>query len=407
MKRTWSEPNPLIRNRAELCIAQGSLTNSKRPSVFIEGIYPTHAKSGRGVTLITDEGRFIDYCGALGSNLYGYGNYTVINSVTSQLMGGSLYSLGSHLEVEVAERLKGLFSFVDLWKFGKNGSDVAGAALKIARAYTGRDLVLSDGYHGFNDDFISMSPPALGIPRRGWIKPLVDNWDLIPHAACVIIEPVILDYSLERKAELARIREECTKHGTVLIFDEIITGFRFKKLCVAKYFGIEPDLILLGKAMGGGLPLSAVGGKKELMNCGEYFYSGTFFGDTVALAACRAVIEMNTNAKLKYSIDELWSSGQYFLDLFNALDERVQIVGYPTRGAFQGDERTKALFWQEAAKAKILFGPSWFFGYSSPEFTELVINVCRDIFNRIKSNMVELEGQMPKKPFAQSLRERS
>ena len=395
-------PDYAIKNRADNCISQGALTNSKRLSTFIDGVYPSHASHGLGAVLYANKKPFIDYYGALGSNLFGYGNRLIGDAIVERFHRGATMSLSSETEVEAAEALKSVFNF-DLWKFGKNGSDVCNASIKIARAYTRKDLVLSDGYHGNGDDFISMSPPALGIPKRNWILPLEDNWDLIPHAACVIIEPVVLDYSRDRLDYLKRLREECTKHNTVLIYDEIITGFRFKKLSVSNCFNIQPDIILLGKVMGGGLALSAMGGRKEMMNCGEYFYSGTFFGETCSLAACIKILSLLKSDK--YKIDNLWAQGDIFLNKFNELSDQVKIVGYPTRGSFVGDELTKSLLWQEACKAGILFGPSWFFNFALPEHTDIVISTCKDIIGRIKTNSVKLEGKMPVKTFSQKQRE--
>jgi glutamate-1-semialdehyde 2,1-aminomutase len=390
------------KNRAELAIAQGALTNSKRPSTFIEGVYPTHVDRGRGARLYSEGREYLDYIGGLGTNLLGYGNFHVGEAVMRRFMQGATLSLSSQLEVEAAERLKAIVPWTELWKFTKSGTEACNAAIKIARAYTGRDLVLSDGYHGHGDDFISLSAPALGVPKRPWMSRL--DPDLIKDAAAVIVEPVVTDYSRERKAYLESLKAECEKHGTVLIFDEIITGFRFPGLTVSKYFGIEPDLILLGKAIGGGLPLSAIGGKKAVMNCGEYFISGTFFGETVSLAACMETINLLKKDGTKYSIDELWKSGQQFLDRFNELSPHLKIVGYPTRGVFEGSDLVKALFWQEACKAGILFGPSWFFNFPLASETDAVIPICRDIFSRIHLGGVRLEGQMPKKPFAQTVR---
>lgn len=391
------------RSRAELSIAQGALTNSKRPTTFIDTVYPTHATGGKGSVLFANGKSYIDYYGGLGSNLLGYGNPHIKDAITERFSRGATLSLSSEIEVDLAEKLKAIFLFTDLWKFGKNGSDVCGAAIRVARAFTGRDLVLSDGYHGIWDDFISMSPPAYGIPKRDWIKPL--DFSLIKDAAAVIIEPVMLDFSKDRKAYLEALRKECDKHGTVLIFDEIITGFRFPKFSVSNYFGVFPDIVLIGKAMGGGLPISAMGGKKEIMNCGEYFYSGTFFGETCSMAACLKTIELMRENTSKYSLDDLWERGQEFLDRFNALCPEVQIAGYPTRGAFQGSEVIRAVFWQEAIKAGVLFGPSWFFNFCLPDYTDQVITVCRDIFTRIKAGSVLFHGKMPTKPFAQKLRE--
>jgi 4-aminobutyrate aminotransferase-like enzyme len=531
------------RNRAELSIAQGALTNSKRPSVFVDGVYPTHASHGRGALLWADGKPYIDYVCGLGTNLLGYANSSVHNAIGAQFAKGATLSLSSEMEVELAEKLKGLFLFADLWKFGKNGTDAANAAIRIARAYHGvryenenlyelqgspaargipqepvedgwleeqlqglcegvsqnaeshrdasqssagicengkgagdrkaarpkkrtaltgngpasdilaceagnqkrhldkaalrslwqqsasasprlqqttgrsmavsptshgntpRVLILSEGYHGTGGEFIGLTPPHCGIVRDPYTLPLAGNWDLIKKAAAVIIEPVVLDYSQERREWLKALREECTKHGTVLIYDEIITGFRFPGYAVAKATGIFPDMILLGKALGGGLPLSAIGGRKEIMNCGEYFVSGTFFGETVSLAACRALIDVVHKDGSKFNMTDLWSAGDHFIYKFNELHPDLKIVGYPTRGAFQGDPMVKALLWQEACRAGILFGPSWFFNFPLMEYTDTVIPICRDIFNRIKTGSVRLDGKMPQATFAQKQRE--
>jgi glutamate-1-semialdehyde 2,1-aminomutase len=392
-----------LRNRAELSISQGALTNSKRPQTFIEGVYPTHASSGRGALLTCNKKRYVDYICGLGTSLLGYGNAGIAKAIYNQYLIGSTVSLSTELEIEVAEKLKGLFLFTDLWKFTKTGTEACQAALRIARSYNGRSLVLSEGYHGWSDDFVSMSPPAIGVPARDWMAQF--DWELIPKAAAVIVEPVILDYGPERREFLIKLRDECTKHNTVLIFDEIITGFRFPKYSVATCFGIFPDIILLGKAMGGGLPLSAIGGRKEVMKSPDFFVSGTFFGETCSLAACKALIDIVHKDGSPFSMKNLWEKGAHFLEKFNAIDPRIQIKGYPSRGAFQGDPALKALLWQEAVKAGILFGPSWFFNFPLADFTETVTHTCRDIVGRINLGAITLQGKPPQTPFAQKVRE--
>jgi glutamate-1-semialdehyde 2,1-aminomutase len=391
-----------IKNRAELSIAQGALTNSKRPSTFVEGIYPTHASGGQGCYLFAEGRSYVDYYGALGTNLVGYGHAIIAEAVAARFKKGATLSLSSETEVVLAEKLKEIVPWTDLWKFTKGGTDACAAAIKIARAFTGRELVLSDGYHGWSDDFISLTSPGLGVPKRDCVGVL--DFERIQNAAAVIVEPVQLDYSRERKEWLLKLREACTKSGTILIFDEIITGFRFPGFSVSKYFGVEPDMIILGKAMAGGMPLSAIGGKKAVMNCGEYFISGTFFGETVSMEASLAFLSLLTRNTAKYSMDELWRQGAVFLERFNELHPDLKINGYPSRGAFQGDANLKALFWQEACRAGVLFGPSWFFNFPLAAETESVIPVCKDIFSRIKVGAVRLEGNAPSTPFAQKLR---
>lgn len=391
--------------RAQECIAQGALTNSKRPESLVMGIYPTHVVKGHGCYIWDTEGRrYIDYICGLGSSLFGYGNETMKRAVKDQLDNfGPVLSLPTVREVETAETLKKMFPFVDAVKFLKSGTEACIAAVRIARAKTGMDLVLSEGYHGWSDGFIGLMPPALGIPKTQHFQKLTDDSDLT-NVAAVIIEPIITNMSPERIAWLHQLREKCTLSGTMLIFDEIITGFRFPKFSVSSFLGIDPDLICLGKAIAGGLPLSAVGGKYDVMNCAEYFVSSTFAGDTLALNSCKALME--AMLKGKYDIQMLWVKGQQFLDKFNTIwPEMIRIDGYPTRGVFAGDPMVKALLWQEACKAGVLFGPSWWINFPLVEESDNVIGICTEILGRIQQKQVNLEGTPPRSPFAERARQ--
>lgn len=389
--------------RERECIAQGALTNSKRPSCLVRGVYPTHLKRGHGCFVWDTQGKqYCDFIGGLGCNILGYANQEVNAAVIERLGHGTTLSLATPLEVECAEKVKEIFPFVDRVKFLKTGSDACSAAIRIARAKTGRNLVLSDGYHGFHDDFVSLSPPALGVPMPRSIERL-ENWDNVPVAA-VIVEPIMTEMSNERLEWLKNLRERCTKNGAVLIFDEVISGFRFPKLSVSNYYGITPDLICLGKAMANGLPISVVGGKRDIMECGEYFVSSTFAGETLSLAAAlKTMTLLQTN---KYDINYLWEKGQSFITQFNSIAPEIALIeGYPTRGALKGEALPRALFMQEACRAGILFGPSWFFNFKHIEVAESVLNTCKDIMTRIRTGSVKLEGEIPSSPFAQRMRD--
>jgi glutamate-1-semialdehyde aminotransferase len=349
----------------------------------------------------TKRNKYVDFICGLGSNLLGYGDVEIANAIYTAARDGLTLSLGSPLEVEYAEKLKTIFPWVDHIKLLKTGTEAGMSAIKIARAFTSRELVLSEGYHGYSDDFVSLTPPALGVPKRHWMGEL-KHCPIDDRVAAVIVEPVITDASDKRKAELQWYREQCTKAGALLIFDEVITGFRFPKFSVSNYFGIEPDLIVLGKAIGGGMPLAVVGGKKAIMNDVEYFVSSTFAGERASLAAGLKVIEL---LKGKRRIEELWIAGEQFQAKFNKLHPELKIEGYPTRGVFKGDTLVKALFWQEACKAGMLFGPSWFFNFHHIPLIDDVISASKDILTRIKTGAIELEGEMPKVPYAQKQRE--
>lgn len=268
-------------------------------------------------------------------------------------------------------------------------------------------LILSEGYHGMGDEWISLTPPALGIPPiHAFTKKLSEDFTFeeIREADAVILEPVMLDATENRRKWLLKLRDFCTKTHTVLIFDEIVTGFRWPRFSVANEWEIEPDIILLGKAMANGLPISCVAGKRDIMNCGEYFVSSTFAGETLSLVAAKKTMEL---LQTKYKLQDLWEKGQLWLHEFNSFaPEKIRIDGYPTRGRFEGDAEFKALFFQEACEAGILFGPSWFFNFPLAEETQ-ILSTLKEIICRIQSGNVKLKGEMPRSPFAEQMRKAS
>ncbi len=393
-----------LHRRAQLCIAQNYLTNSKRPESLVKGVYPTHVKRGQGCFLWDHQGKkYLDFITGLGTNLLGYGHDRVNAAIAAQLAHGYSHSLATHLELETAEKLKELFPFVDAVKWTKTGSDACSAAVRIARAKTGRDWILSEGYHGTDDGFVSLTPPAVGVPPNQHVRKYVDLPETWGDVAAIIVEPVITDASDARRAWLQQLRTDCTKHGVLLIFDEIITGFRWPKFSVAECWGITPDLICLGKAIAGGMPLAAVGGKYSVMNCDEYFISSTYAGETLSLAAGKEVM---TLLQTQYDCSWLWANGQRFLDEFNSLlPEKITIDGYPSRGAFKGDLLTRGLFFQEACKAGMLFGPGWWLNYPLIDEAKNAMVSIKAIMERIKRGEVKLEGELPQSPHAQRARE--
>lgn len=394
-----------FQDRANACIAQGALTNSKRASTFVEGVYPTHLTHGKGCYVWDTNGKkYFDFICGLGSNILGYAQDDVNKSICAQVQRGATLSLGTPLELQVAEKLKNLFPFVDCMKFLKTGTEACMAAVRIARAATGRSIVLSEGYHGHSDEFISLTPPAYGVPYHGFTARLSDNEKISEKIAAIIIEPIMTDFSSARIQWLRNLRRECTKNGTLLIFDEIITGFRFPRFSVSNYLEIEPDLICLGKGIANGMPLSVVAGKKEIMNCAdEYFVSSTFAGETLSLAAADRVIDLMRG---QFKIDALWQKGEEWLKEFNSIwSEMIRIEGYATRGRFEGDPMVKALFFQESVDSGLLFGPSWFFNFPTSEKSDITLPAVRDIICKIKSGSVKLRGKMPQSPFADKARQ--
>lgn len=391
-----------MQRRARECIAQNALTNSKREECFIEGVFPTHIKHAYKCYLKdVDNKKYIDYICALGTNLFGYGNYFISDAICDALRDGAVYSLASDIEVLFAEEIKGKFPFIDKIKILKEGSAGCAAAIKIARAFTDREYVLSEGYHGWHDAFVQLTPPAHGVVIDQKVQAYSDDIDecFLKVCAAVIVEPVILDASDERRNWLQSLREKCTKHGCLLIFDETITAFRFQEYSVAKAWNILPDIWIGGKALGGGLPISVVGGRKEIMDC-DYFVSSTWAGDRVAIAAARKALELVTG---DYHPSYLWANGEQFLNRFNSLDPRLEIRGYPSRGRFNQNSFF-TLFSQEMCDAGVLFGPSWFYNKDLHFEMDNVISLASRAVDRIKAGKVQLRGKPPQSPFAERSR---
>ena len=395
------ETNFSLWHRQQETIAQGALTNSKHPHMHIFGVSPTHAVRSKDCYIWdVDNKRYLDYICGLGTNLVGYGNELVADYVEKFLRGGVSPSLPTPVEIQAVEELRAMLPMAERVKWLKSGSEACAAALIIARAYTGRALVYSDGYHGFNAEFTSLTPPAWGCPPTNNIEklPPLDQVDL-SNAAAVIVEPVITDWSNERKKYLYELHEKCQKAGCLLIFDEIITGFRFTQHFVSRWLNIEPDLVCLGKAVANGLPLSAVVGPKKIMD-GNYFVSSTYAGDVISLSA--AVKTMNLlKANQDYSIETLWDAGRRFKEAFNEIEpEIVRMDGYPTRGVFTGTAEAKALFFQEMATAGILFCNSWFINFHLAKHHGETLNIAKSVLTRIKTGQAKMRGAMPQSPFS-------
>ncbi len=392
------------KRRASDAISQGALTNSKRPECFVVGPYPTHITRGEGCFLFdTSNKKYIDYVCGLGTNLIGYANPVITKTISDQAALGVLHSLSSTTEVLAAEKIKDKIGFIKKVRFFKAGTEACMAAIRIACAHTERSKILSDGYHGWSDAFISLMPPHLGVPEFSHISKFTDLTQITTEIACVIVEPVITDYSPERLQYLQQLKAKCKSTGTLLIFDEIITGFRFPKWTFSQWSGVYPDIICLGKAIANGMPLAVVGMGQCIGDDKEWFASGSYCGETLSLAVMMKVIDLLTNV---YSLDDLWLAGESFQKSFNSIwPEKIRIDGYPSRGVFVGDDMVKALLWQECVKAGILFGSSFFYNFRHMDFNDLIINSIKDVIIKIQSGSVKLEGSMPKKPFAQTMRE--
>lgn len=277
-------------------------TYSKSYRYFCQGLAPSYIDHGEGCYIYDVDGnKFIDYMCALGPISVGYNIPSVNEAVIAQVKKFASASLQSELEVELAEKLCEIVPCAEMVRFVKNGSDATTAAIRLARAYTGRDVVLMSGYHGMHDWSIGASENHKGVPDA--VRALTKNFfyndleDLemklkADNVAAVILEPIQSDGPKE--GYLAAVKELAHKYGALLIFDEVVSGFRYALGGASELYHVKPDMAAFGKGMGNGYPISAVAGKKELLSQIEegVFVSTTFGGDSIAMAASLATIKI-------------------------------------------------------------------------------------------------------------------
>ena len=287
--------------RAEQTIPLGSQTFSKSRTQYPVGISPLYAARAKGAEIWDIDGNhYIDLVSALASVTLGYGDKGVEKSVAKQLKLGVSMSLPGVLEAEVAELIVEMVPSAEMVRFGKNGSDATSAAIRLARAYTGRDHIIVCGYHGWQDWYIGATSRNKGVPdsvSRLTHKFEYNNIDSLRtllnefncEIAAVIMEP--MNISSPDPGFLESVQTLTRSAGALLIFDETITGFRFARGGAQELFGITPDLSTFGKGMANGFPLSAVVGRRDvMMEMEKIFFSGTFGGELLSLASAKYVL---------------------------------------------------------------------------------------------------------------------
>ena len=282
-------------------VPMASQTFSKSHLQYVLGAAPLFLKRGKGCRVEDVDGNdYVDYVSGLMSIILGYCDPDVDAAIIRQMENGISFSLATELEYQLSEMLKRIIPCCDMVRFGKNGSDATTAAIRLARAYTGKDNVIVAGYHGWHDWYIGTTTRDLGVPGavRGLTQkvPFGDACRLEdifksagPGIAALILEPATT--VAPPQGYLQAVRELCTQYGVVLIFDEIVSGFRIALGGAQENYGVIPDLACFGKAMGNGMPISAVVGRESIMKLMEdIFFSATFGGETLSLAASIATI---------------------------------------------------------------------------------------------------------------------
>lgn len=314
----------------------GSQTFSKSHIQFPASQAPLYVTHADGCRIFDVDGNdYVDMVSAILPVILGYRDPDVDLAIRRQLDKGIIFSLATKEEAELAELLCHHIPCAESVKFGKSGTDVTTAAIRLARAYTGRDHILVGGYHGWADWSMAVSDRSSGIPAR--VKAMshsLSSYDesYPEHVAAIIVEPN------DNPEKLKALREYCTKHGIVLIFDEIITGFRYSMGGAQKLFGVTPDLACFGKAMGNGMPISAVVGRRDIMRLmqppNNIFYSGTMFGEALSIAAAIATIH---KLDKENAIDAIWKRGETLaaevtsIIEYGGLDAAIELKGVGPR----------------------------------------------------------------------------
>lgn len=373
MSKRYQNSETLL-ERALQTIPLGSQTFSKSKTQLPYGVSPYFVERAQGSRFWDADGNeYIDFANALACVTLGYRDPDVDGAVLRQMENGVTFSLPHRLEMEVAEMLVEMIPCAEKVRFAKNGTDATSGAIRVARAHTGRERVAVCGYHGWQDWYIGSTTRDLGVPRA--VKELTHKFvyneaTTLQHLlethpgefAAVILEP--MNFAFPQNGFLEEIKALAHRHGALLIFDETITGFRVALGGAQELFGVVPDLATFGKGIANGYPLSALVGKAEYMEVVEkIFFSGTFGGETLSLAAAKAVLG---KLRREQVLETLKMRGQKLLDGVNqlisdlAISHLLSVCGHPSwsfllfkdASPFTSWE-TKTLFMQEMFKRGI------------------------------------------------------
>lgn len=387
----------------ELIPAQ-TQTLAKGPGQNIKGVAPKYLQRGKGSHVWDVDGNeYIDFTMAVGPLSLGYAYDKVDDAIREQLKDGITFSLMHPLEVEVAQLINKVVPNAESVRYSKVGADVTSAAVRLARAYTGRNKVLCCGYHGWHDWYIAVTDRNKGIPQSiqdlsytfnyNDIQSVIDSID--EDTACVILEPFVFDEPKDNF--LHKLRDICTENGTVLIFDEMWTGFRVAVGGAQEYFGVKADLACFSKAVANGMPISILTGKKEIMQLLEkdVFFFTTFGGEALSLAAVKAtvteIIEKNVPAYLA-------KQGRKLKDGYNAIANKLgmdytKCSGFDCRTIITFDAEKsgcnplemKSLVQQEMIKRGILWGGFHNMSFShTDEDIEYTLKAYEDVLPILK-----------------------
>jgi glutamate-1-semialdehyde 2,1-aminomutase len=425
-KVAFNDNYPSIKKSDELysialdLIPATTQTLAKGPQQNVKGIAPKYLAKGKGSHVWDVDGNeYIDYNMGIGPLSLGYAYPRVDEAIKKQLEDGITFSLMHPLEVEVAKLINEIVPNAESIRFSKTGADVTSAAIRVARAYTGKEKVLCCGYHGWHDWYISVTDKNMGIPQAindltftinyNDIQSVKDSID--SNIAAIILEPYVFEPPKDNF--LHELRKICDENGILLIFDEMWTGFRIALGGAQEFFGVNADMATFSKAVANGMPLSILTGRKEVMKVldEDVFFYTTFGGEALSLAAAKATIEELRDKNVPAYLS---SQGKKLKDGYNQITSELEMdytkcIGYECRSLITFDTKAgnpleiKALVQQEMIKRGILWGGFHNMSYShSDEDIEYTLNVYKEVLPILKKAVAEnnVKGYLKGEPVA-------
>jgi len=378
-------------------------TLAKGPGQFTKGVAPKYIQRAKGSHVWDVDGNeYIDYNSAIGPISLGYCYPAVDDAIAKQLKDGITFSLMHPLEVEVSELLQQIIPNAEAVKISKTGADVCSAAIRVARAFTKRDKVFCCGYHGWHDWYIGITSRNAGIPEA--IQNMTYTFEyndieaikasLDDTVAALILEPFI--FEAPKPGFLSELAAVCKANGTLLVFDEMWTGFRVAIGGAQEYFGVKPDLAVYSKACANGMPIAFLTGRADVMELlnSEVFSYTTFGGEALSLAATLATINELRDKNVPKYLDEkgaLLKDGYNQLAIELGMDIYTRCIGYNCRSmvtftpeAGNGLE-VKALMQQEMIKRGILWAGfhNMCFSHSDQDI-KYTLSAYRDVMPIVK-----------------------
>ena len=422
--------------KAKTLIPTGNQLLSKRIERYLPENWPSYYKKAKGCKVWDlNSNKYYDFAQmGVGSCVLGYANYYVNKSVKKAISNGSMATLNSYEEVELAEKLVSLHPWADMARFSRTGGEACSIAVRIARAASGKDKVAFCGYHGWHDWYISSniedsknlnSQLLTGLKPNGVPKELKGNtlpfiYNDIDSLKNIIdnnkdIGVIIMEPQRTQKMSikfLKEVREIATKIGAILIFDEVTSGFRINNGGIHLNTGVDPDMAVFGKALGNGFPISAIIGKKEIMEAAQTsFISSTFWTERIGFTAALKTLEIIERKKI---YNNLIDYGNQVTDAWekSAIKNNINIkvTGIPPLRyfAFVNDnpEETQTYYTQEMLKKGFLAGSSV---YATNAYSNRIIRKYKEsmmyVFDKInyynsKGNLIDkLEGPVIEKGF--------